>query len=82
MNVRREKVWWFSDRCFFKIILLVVLEVEERKQFLDQMAALGKRKEYQQVISNEIADVSLTKTPFDIELLIENDISRKYAKWN
>lgn len=34
----------------------LVQEVEERKQFLDQMAALGKRKEYQQVIANEIAD--------------------------
>ena len=72
----------FRRLFFFKIILLVVLEVEERKQFLDQMAALGKRKEYQQVIANEIADVSLTTTPFDIQLLIENDISRKYAKWN
>jgi len=35
----------------------VVAEVEERKQFLEQMTALGKRKEYQQVIANEIADV-------------------------
>ncbi|CAF2805572.1 unnamed protein product [Rotaria sp. Silwood2] len=34
----------------------LVLEIEERKQFLDQMTTLGKRKEYQQVISNEIAD--------------------------
>lgn len=38
--------------------ILVVLEVEQRKTFLDQMTRLGKRKEYQQVISNEIADVS------------------------
>jgi hypothetical protein len=36
----------------------VVLEVEQRKIFLDQMTSLGKRKEYQQVISNEIADVN------------------------
>ncbi|CAF2357762.1 unnamed protein product [Rotaria sp. Silwood2] len=34
----------------------LVLEIEERKQFLDQMTSLGKRKEYQQVISNEISD--------------------------
>ncbi|CAF3360512.1 unnamed protein product [Rotaria socialis] len=34
----------------------LVLEVEERKQFLEQMTTLGKRKEYQQLISNEIAD--------------------------
>jgi hypothetical protein len=39
----------------------VVLEVEQRKHFLDQMTSLGKRKEYQQVISNEIADVSRIK---------------------
>jgi hypothetical protein len=39
----------------------VVLEIEERKHFLDQMTLLGKRKEYQQVISNEIADVSIIK---------------------
>jgi hypothetical protein len=37
----------------------VVLEVEQRKNFLDQMTSLGKRKEYQQVISNEIADVNV-----------------------
>lgn len=40
----------------------MVQEVEERKQFLDQMAALGKRKEYQQVIANEIADVRKRKS--------------------
>ncbi|CAF1351555.1 unnamed protein product [Adineta steineri] len=34
----------------------LVLEIEERKQFLEQMSTVGKRKEYQQVISNEIAD--------------------------
>lgn len=34
----------------------LVEEVEERKQFLEQMTALGKRKEYQQMIANEIAD--------------------------
>ncbi len=39
--------------------ILVVLEVEQRKIFLDQMTSLGKRKEYQQVISNEIADVNV-----------------------
>ncbi len=37
----------------------MVLEVEQRKNFLDQMTSLGKRKEYQQVISNEIADVNV-----------------------
>ncbi len=42
-------------------MIVVVLEIEERKQFLDQMTMLGKRKEYQQVISNEIADVSILK---------------------
>lgn len=40
---------------------LVVLEVEERKQFLEQMTICGKRKEYQPVIANEIADVRNTK---------------------
>ncbi len=39
----------------------MVLEIEERKHFLDQMTLLGKRKEYQQVISNEIGDVSIIK---------------------
>ncbi|CAF5193265.1 unnamed protein product, partial [Rotaria magnacalcarata] len=34
----------------------LVLEIEQRKQFLEQMTSLGKRKEYQQVISNEISD--------------------------
>ena len=37
--------------------ILVVEEIEERKQFLEQMTAIGKRREYQHVISNEIADV-------------------------
>lgn len=37
----------------------MVLEIEQRKQFIDQMNSLGKRKEYQQVISNEISDVSI-----------------------
>lgn len=46
----------------FYEIILVVQEVEERKLFLDQMTALGKRREYQQVISNEIADVSIFKS--------------------
>jgi len=44
----------------------VVLEIEERKEFLNQMTELGKRKEYQEIISNEIADVSrikITKKP-------------------
>jgi hypothetical protein len=39
----------------------VVLEIEERKEFLNQMTVLGKRKEYQEIISNEIADVSRIK---------------------
>ncbi|UJR22779.1 hypothetical protein I4U23_025811 [Adineta vaga] len=34
----------------------LILEIEERKKFLDQMTALGKRRDYQQVISNEIAE--------------------------
>ena len=38
----------------------MVQEVEERKRFLDEMTALGKRREYQQVIKNEIAEVSRT----------------------
>jgi hypothetical protein len=53
-----------KNSCVYKIfykIIIVVLEIEERKQFLDQMTALGKRREYQQVISNEIADVSILK---------------------
>jgi hypothetical protein len=48
----------------FDGIILVVLEIDERKQFLDQMTALGKRKEYQQVISNEIADVRILVSYF------------------
>ncbi len=39
----------------------MVLEVEERKHFLDQMTLLGKRKDYEQVILNEIADVNNIK---------------------
>jgi hypothetical protein len=39
----------------------VVREVEERKQFLEQMTICGKRKEYQPVIANEIADVCTPK---------------------
>jgi hypothetical protein len=35
----------------------VVLEVEQRKTFLNQMTLLGKRKEYQEVILNQISDV-------------------------
>ena len=56
MNVCQKK-HFFIYQLFYEI-KLVVLEIEERKQFLDQMTALGKRKEYQQVISNEIADVN------------------------
>ncbi len=37
--------------------VLVVLEVEQRKTFLNQMTLLGKRKEYQEVILNQISDV-------------------------
>lgn len=48
----------------FYLIFVVVQEVEERKQFLDQMTALGKRREYQQVITNEIADVCIFKKFF------------------
>lgn len=44
----------------------MVQEVEERKQFLDQMTALGKRREYQQVITNEIADVCIFKEFFHL----------------
>jgi len=47
------------DYIIFNDMIVVVLEIEERKQFLDQMTALGKKREYQQVISNEIADVSI-----------------------
>jgi hypothetical protein len=43
-------------------MIVVVLEIEERKQFLDQMTALGKGREYKQVISNEIADVRRMQT--------------------
>jgi len=46
----------------------VVLEIEERKEFLEQMTALGKRKEYQQVISNEIADVRIYLKTKEINL--------------
>lgn len=39
----------------------MVQEIEERKRFLDEMTALGKRREYQQLIKNEIADVCSSK---------------------
>ena len=55
MNVRMN--CHFYGKMFCLILFVVVLEIEERKQFLDQMAAIGKRKDYQQVISNEIAEV-------------------------
>jgi hypothetical protein len=42
----------------------VVLEIEQRKEFLDHMTTVGKRKEYHQFISNEIADVSALKKLF------------------
>jgi len=57
MNVCKNSCF---DIIFYEIIV-VVLEIEERKQFLDQMTALGKRKEYKQIISNEIAEVSKVK---------------------
>lgn len=66
----------------FYEILVVVLEIEERKHFLDQMATLGKRKEYQQLISNEIADVSMIEKWRGIKLLFVSLFYRKYAKWN
>jgi len=53
----------------------VVLEIEERKEFLNQMTVLGKRKEYHEIISNEIADVSrikITNKTYFIFLCIEN----------
>jgi len=43
---------------------LVVDEVEQRKKFLDQMTALGKRKDYQEVIMIEIADVRSSMQSF------------------
>ncbi len=54
----------------------MILEIEERKQFLDQMTVLGKKREYQQIISNEIADVSMIKqlitVCFVFSLFLEN----------
>jgi len=58
----------------------VVLEIEERKQFLDQMTVLGKKRDYQQVISNEIAEVSIIKQLFTIYFVFL--VFRKYVKWN
>ena len=40
-------------------MIVVVLEVEERRQFLDQMTSIGKGREYKQLITNEIADVRI-----------------------
>lgn len=50
--------WNFPDVLQISSSISVVLEVDERKKFLDHMLVLGKGKEYQLVISNEIADVS------------------------
>jgi hypothetical protein len=58
----------------------VVLEIEERKQFLDQMTVLGKKRDYQQVISNEIAEVSIIKQLITICFVFL--VFRKYVKWN
>ena len=58
----------------------VVLEVEERQQFLEQMTICGKRREYQPVIANEIADVCSAEKICFISLLVS--ILRKYVKWN
>ena len=49
--------------------IVVILEVEQRKHFLDQMTALGKRKEYHELITNEIADVRIILTPFIFSFL-------------
>ena len=51
----------------------MVLEIEERKEFLEHMTLLGKRREYQEVISNEIADVRKTFT-FDDEKPFANNV--------
>lgn len=37
--------------------LSVVMEIEDRKKFLEEMTAIGRRKDYQQQIANEIAEV-------------------------
>jgi hypothetical protein len=76
MNVRQKKTRKLNH---FDVNILVVLEIEERKQFLDQMTTLGKRREYQQVISNEIADVRIFKNDYNVNLF---SFFRKYVKWN
>ena len=40
-------------------LLLVVEEIEERRQFLADMSALGQEKLYHNLISTEIAQVNL-----------------------
>lgn len=40
------------------------MEVEERREFLQQMNTLGKQREYQQMINQEIADVRLDSISF------------------
>ena len=67
------------------IMIVVVLEVEERKQFLDEMTVLGRRREYQQVISNEIADVSMLenrKLERNGFIRLITFCFRKYGKWS
>jgi hypothetical protein len=76
MNVRQKKTRKLNH---LSVNILVVLEIEERKQFLDQMTTLGKRREYQQVISNEIADVRIFKNDYNVNLF---SFFRKYVKWN
>jgi len=42
--------------------LLVKAEVNERVDFLESMAAVGKRKQYQTIIMTEISQVKLDKS--------------------
>ena len=41
--------------------LTVLAEIEERRQFLEEMEAMGQGKKYQTIIETEISQVSSTK---------------------
>ena len=62
------------------LLLLVLEEIEERRQFLSDMEALGKGKEHHNKITTEISQV---KIPSMCVLNEDHNIllCRKYASW-
>ena len=69
----------------FKLIssslILVLIEIEERNEFLREMTILGKRKEYESQIKNEIAEVSrVEKQKEKLDQVIFHFI-REFVSW-